>query len=60
MAGQGQSDDADEKYVLALNSFQRAAQYNPDSPDIWLAVGYAYYRLGRYDEAVTAWEKVKP
>ncbi|MEK9165118.1 MAG: tetratricopeptide repeat protein, partial [Chloroflexota bacterium] len=60
LAGQGQSDEANEKYVLALNSFQQAAQYDPGSADLWLAVGYAYYRLGRYDEAVTAWEKVKP
>ena len=46
-----------EAFGLALESFQEAARHDADSPEIWLAVGYAHYRLGEYEATLTAWER---
>ncbi|MBN1889878.1 MAG: tetratricopeptide repeat protein [Thermoflexales bacterium] len=48
---------AQRTFTLALISFQTAARYSPNSPEIWLAVGYAYYRLGLYQDTLEAWNQ---
>jgi uncharacterized protein HemY len=36
---------------------QRARDLQPDSGDVWSFLGEAYYRAGKWDEAITALEK---
>jgi len=43
-----------ERYQEAIDLWQRALAYNPESPLAWFNMGYAYLCIGRYDEAFDA------
>jgi tetratricopeptide (TPR) repeat protein len=46
---------AQQGFELALESFQQAARYDPRSPEIWLALGYAHFKLEQNSETLNAW-----
>ena len=52
----GQEAEARQTFELALASFTGAAQIE-ESAGIWLAVGYAHYRLGEYEQTLSDWER---
>jgi len=52
----GEEADAGRTFELALASFAEAAQIE-ETAGIWLAVGYAHYRLGEYEQTLSDWEK---
>ncbi|OQY21690.1 MAG: hypothetical protein B6I34_06930 [Anaerolineaceae bacterium 4572_32.1] len=48
---------AQETYQRALKSFQKAAEYEANSAEIWVAVGYGHFELAEYEKTMSAWEK---
>lgn len=48
--------EAGQIFELALASFEEAAQIE-ESAGVWLAVGYAHYRLGEYEQTLSDWER---
>jgi tetratricopeptide (TPR) repeat protein len=46
-----------DKYVRALEEFDKCLEINPDDADIWSYKGSALYTLGRYEEALEAFDK---
>jgi tetratricopeptide (TPR) repeat protein len=41
----------------AMRYWGQAVEANEDSLESWVALGFAYYDLNEYDQAVNAWEK---
>ncbi|MEK7786891.1 MAG: tetratricopeptide repeat protein, partial [Chloroflexota bacterium] len=56
LSAAGQEAEAGPTFELALASFEEAAQIE-ESGGIWLAVGYAHYRLGQYEQTLSDLEK---
>lgn len=50
-------NSAREKYRSALDYFAQASGYDPRDANIRLAVGYAYYALQQYEDALRSWEE---
>jgi len=52
-------EEMEAKEILrrALEKFQQAAHNDPESPEIWVAVGYAHFKLKEYPATMTAWEQ---
>lgn len=46
-----------DKYVRALEEFNKSLEINPENADIWSYKGSALYILGRYEEALGAFDK---
>jgi tetratricopeptide (TPR) repeat protein len=46
-----------DKYVRALEEFDKCLEINPNDADIWSYKGSALYTLGRYEEALEAFDK---
>ncbi len=49
--------DSWKLFEQALESFQQAANYQPQSPDLQMALGYTNYRLGDYAAALGNFEQ---
>jgi len=52
-----QAKEAQELYGKALDSFKQAASLDFTMPEAWNYVGYSSRKLGKYDEALAAYEK---
>lgn len=50
LSSQGQDADAIEYFELALRD-------NPNNQGVWFMLGYSYYNLGRYKEAIRAYDR---
>ena len=50
-------DKSQEAFRRALQSFQVAARFDPNSAPVWLAAGYAHFRLKEFDQTLAAWER---
>ena len=46
-----------EDWEKAIQSLERAAETDPENPDVFLLLGRAHYRAGHLDEAVAAWRR---
>lgn len=46
-----------DKYMRALEEFDKSLEINPENADIWSYKGFALYILGRYEEALEAFDK---
>ena len=55
MLGKKQLEDG--QYDDALNSFEQAILLNQNDPDLWNLKGVALRSLGRYDEAISCFNK---
>ena len=44
-------------YDQAIQSYQKAAELSPDSPEVYVGLGDAQQAKGQYDEAVAAYQK---
>ncbi len=49
--------ESQETFRRALQSFRDAAGSDPRSASIWLALGYAHFRLKEFDQTLAAWER---
>ena len=47
------------KFEEALNYLKQASEAQPQAAEIWWELGWVYWRLDRYEEGVTAWNRVK-
>ncbi len=64
-ANDWEENEVRENLDHALESFLKATEVDPDSPEAWVAVGYAYFRLeeykdrdeNQYQDTMAAWEK---
>jgi tetratricopeptide (TPR) repeat protein len=56
LSAAGQEAEAGQIFELALASFEEAAQIE-ESGGIWLAVGYAHFRLGQYEQTLSDLER---
>lgn len=50
---------ADALYVEQLTAFEKAVALDPGSAEAWFNKGYALAGMGRYDEAIAAFDQVK-
>jgi tetratricopeptide (TPR) repeat protein len=41
----------------ALHDFEKAAEYDPENPEIWYSIGNAYMNLNDYHEAINYYTK---
>jgi tetratricopeptide (TPR) repeat protein len=57
LLSQGIEEMGRGEYEKALERFQRAAESEPDNPDVHYFLGLAYSRLGDYPSAIAAFEK---
>ena len=53
----GKKQLEDEDYNEALHSFEQAILLNQKDPDLWNLKGIALRSLGRYDEAISCFNK---
>ena len=53
----GKKQLEDRHYNEALNSFEQAILLNQKDPDLWNLKGIALRSLGRYDEAISCFNK---
>ena len=50
-------NQAQETFRHALTSFDSATRADPNAASLWLALGYAHFRLKEYDSTLTAWDQ---
>ena len=53
----GKKQLEDEDYNEALHSFEQAILLNQKDPDLWNLKGITLRSLGRYDEAISCFNK---
>jgi cytochrome c-type biogenesis protein CcmH len=53
------SDDAEDALAATdpLTQLERRAEADPDNAGAWQELGFAYFELGRFEEAATAYER---
>jgi tetratricopeptide (TPR) repeat protein len=54
---QGQHHEEQGEWAQALNSYQRALNFNPDDRKAQLSIGVLYEGLGNYEEAIAAYDQ---
>jgi tetratricopeptide (TPR) repeat protein len=50
----GAALSANGKYEEAITFFKKATEFDPNFSDAYVSLGYALYRLGRYNESIDA------
>ena len=53
---QGLSQIRSGEYQKAVDTFQIAVQEHPDFATAWAYMGFAFYKLNRYDDAISAYD----
>ena len=49
--------DEQERYSLAIETLERAAEIDPKSPDVWSHMGNSYYAQGEHSKAMDFYRK---
>lgn len=45
--------DENESWAKAIETFERAAELEPENPDVWSHMGNTYYAQGKFDDAMS-------
>jgi len=45
--------DENESWAKAIETFERAAEIEPDNPDVWSHLGNTYYAQNKFDDAMS-------